>query len=161
MNNTMKWILAVVVIIAVMLGIYGTISYFKTDAPSLGMNMEDYDSYIKYNGGINTALPITTTGLLTSGTFTAGATTLTGALIGTTGAFSGAVSGTNITGSGNLAISTTTTTYDINIGIAAATSSVLMGGPACFAMRDVTGVMWYFSVSATGSWSTSTTVSCL
>lgn len=75
MNNTMKWVLAMLVIIVVLLCGYGIYGYFNRG--NLGLNIEDYDPYTMHNGGITTALPITTTGALTSGAFS-----------GTTGSFS-------------------------------------------------------------------------
>lgn len=88
----MKWVIGMLVIIVVLLIGYGAVGIFSNG--KLGLNIEEYDPYTLYNGGITTALPITTTGALTSG-----------ALSATTGSFSGTLAATgNATFSGDLAV---------------------------------------------------------
>lgn len=129
MNNTMKWVLAMLVIIVVLLCGYGIYGYFNRG--NLGLNIEDYDPYTMYNGGITTALPITTSGALTGGAFSA-----------TTGSFSSTLS---VTGAATLSSTLAVTGNTTLSGDLAVTGSII-------------GDAKMVAIAPTSEWATSTLV---
>lgn len=92
MTTKDKVIFGAVVVVITLLAGWG-ISYLSTGSakPSFGavgsLLAENYINYIRQNGGYNSADPITTTGLITAGSFSGtGASTITGSLtVGTNG----------------------------------------------------------------------------
>ena len=69
MANFTKWAGIVALVISVVVGIkvFAPVSFSHSFGAVGNMLAENYDPYIRYNGGFNTALPVTTSGALTTG----------------------------------------------------------------------------------------------
>lgn len=126
MTNTKAWI--VLAVAAVLLLVTGFIAGKSPAAKSFGavgsQLIEQYNPYVLYNGGINSALPITTTDALTAaaGTFTGDVTVSGGTLNVTT---SNTATSTAIMGCAQTYATSTATAITLRIGSAntAATST--------------------------------------
>ena len=85
MTNILKYagIVALVVSIVVAVKVFAPIQANTLGAVGNQL-IEQYDPYVRYNGGINSALPIQTSGTLTGGALTAAAATFSGNVTVTT-----------------------------------------------------------------------------
>ncbi len=86
MANITKYVGWVALIIAVLVAykVYTPVSFSHTFGGVGNLKIEQYDPYVLYNGGINSGLPITTSGTLTSGALSAAAATFSGNVTVTT-----------------------------------------------------------------------------